>query len=251
MSTQNGGDPYAFLYLAAEALEDMERTRIAAENRARALTHPDQHIGLPEDHPQVVNAQRIAKGLADLEHEVELDLCRVLRATPLGPWVKQTIGVGEKQAGRLLGVIGDPHYRTNPETGEITERTVGQLWAYCGYSVERVNGHGRLDTHDRAAVGVAPHRRKGQQGNWNPDARKRAWLIAGSCIKHAASPYRPVYDAGREKYLEAKHEVPCPQCGPAGKPAQSGSDLSDGHKHARALRLVAKAVLKDLWIAAG
>lgn len=35
--------------------------------------------------------------------------------------------------------------------------------------------------------------------------------------------------------------------GPAGKPAPTGSPLSTGHQHARALRLVAKTVLRDLW----
>lgn len=38
------------------------------------------------------------------------------------------------------------------------------------------------------------------------------------------------------------------RCGPAGKPAPEGSPLSDGHKHARAIRITAKAILRDLWI---
>lgn len=45
----------------------------------------------------------------------------------------------------------------------------------------------------------------------------------------------------------AVHQMPCIRCGPAGKPAPAGSPLSDGHKHARALRAVAKAVLKNMW----
>lgn len=53
---------------------------------------------------------------------------------------------------------------------------------------------------------------------------------------------------GREKYADAKHPADCVRCGPKGKPALAGSDLSDGHKHARAIRLTAKEILKDLWI---
>lgn len=66
--------------------------------------------------------------------------------------------------------------------------------------------------------------------------------------RHSASP-------GGHASLErqqggAVHRVPCHRCGPAGRPALIGSPLSDGHKDARALRLVAKAVLRDLWMAA-
>jgi hypothetical protein len=58
--------------------------------------------------------------------------------------------------------------------------------------------------------------------------------------------YRDLYDQGRIKYADAIHHHECKRCGPRGKPAPQGSPLSDGHKHARARRLVARAVLKDL-----
>jgi hypothetical protein len=74
----------------------------------------------------------------------------------------------------------------------------------------------------------------------------RAYLVAVSIVK-AGGPYREVYDVARAKYLDAVHAAPCKRCGPAGKPAQPGSPISAGHQHARALRIVAKEVLKDLW----
>jgi hypothetical protein len=225
---------YAYLALAAETLEDIERVRIAAENRRRALTHPEQKINLPEDHPHVAEAEGIAEALRGIEKQAELQVKRMVRQTPLGAWVKNTIGIGEKQAGRLLGVIGDPLTRLDQDTGEVLPRTVGQLRSYCGYGdAER------------------QRRRKGEQANWNAKARMRTYLIAESCMKSPTSPYRKVYEEGRVKYAEAKHQSPCAQCGQKGKPAPVDSDLRDGHKHARALRLVSKAVLKDLWIAAG
>lgn len=233
--TQRSTAAYVFLRLAAETLEDIERVRIAAENRARALTHPEQNIGLPEDDPVVEAAQELAAKLQGIESDAEKAVKKVVRQTPLGPWVKQAIGVGEKQAGRLLGVIGNPRYRVDGETGEIHERTVGQLWSYCGYAVRD---------------GVAPKRKRGEQGNWNPKARMRAYLIAESCMKSPTSPYRRLYEDAREKYADSKHEHSCAQCGAKGKPAQPGTDLRDGHKHARALRIVAKEVLRDMWIAA-
>ena len=75
----------------------------------------------------------------------------------------------------------------------------------------------------------------------------RAFLVAESCIKQSGTPHRAVYDATRAKYADALHAAECIRCGPKGKPAPIGSPLSDGHKHARALRAVAKEVLKELW----
>ncbi|WP_347590361.1 hypothetical protein [Acrocarpospora sp. B8E8] len=126
--------------------------------------------------------------------------------------------------------------------------------------------HGIPDAHTRG-VGVAPKRARGAKANWSDTARTRARLIAESCIKQlartcpadaeqgfathadgcACARYRKVYDATRVKYADAIHHVECPQCGPKGKPAQPGSDLSRGHKHGRALRAVSKELLKDLW----
>jgi hypothetical protein len=86
----------------------------------------------------------------------------------------------------------------------------------------------------------------------------RVYLIAEACIKfdgkpdkndrpRPLSPYRAVYDTGRAKYAGAVHPAPCRRCGPSGSPAAAGTPLSPGHQHARALRLVMKAILRDLW----
>lgn len=94
-----------------------------------------------------------------------------------------------------------------------TPRTVSQLWSYCGYG-------------DAAKQ----KRRKGQKSNWSPDAKMRGYLVACSCIKQRESPYRAVYDAAREAWADR--------------------ETTDLHKHNHALRMVTKAVLRDLWIEA-
>lgn len=48
---------------------------------------------------------------------------------------------------------------------------------------------------------------------------------------------------------ERLHIEECLRCGPSGKPALVGSKWSLKHQHMAALRLVGKALLKDLWIA--
>lgn len=217
----------AWLAFAADILDDLERVRVANENRLRTLTsHGEDGFGLDEQHPDVARLAALVQMLRDAEHQAELNLCRKVRVHPLGPWIKRTTGIGEKQGARLLAAAGDPYWNTLHDR----PRLVSELWSYCGYG--------------DAAVQI---RRRGQKSNWNAAAKMRAHLVAESCVKQRESPYRPVYDASRERYAEAVHETPCARCGPSGKPAAPGTPLSDGHKHARALRAVAKEILRDLW----
>jgi hypothetical protein len=129
-------------------------------------------------------------------------------------------------------------------------------------------GH-RSSEPQSSYAGVAPTRARGQRSNWSATAKMRAYLIAEACIKQlsadckelgenrhlpddecACGRYRTVYDYGRIKYAESLHPADCKRCGPAGKPALAGTPLSPGHQHARAMRLVMKELLKDLWIQA-
>ncbi|MGD9530583.1 MAG: hypothetical protein AB7G36_10015 [Candidatus Nanopelagicales bacterium] len=223
--------------MAATVVDDLERTRIANENRLRQLTRDetdsdgeDRGFGLSLDHPDVARLAGIVAALADLEHQAVLGLQRAMRAHPLGPWVKATRGVGEKQAARLLAAIGDPYWNTL----HARPRTVSELWAYCGLHTLPA-GLTRTDDHDTPAGGdtnVAARRIKGQRANWSSEAKTRAYLVAVSCMKSPGSPHREVYLARRE-HTTTTHP-----------------DWTAGHSHNDALRITAKAVLRDLWIAA-
>lgn len=296
------------LALLADVLDDLERTRIANENRLRQLTRTEEDkdgetrgLGLTTDDPSVARIHTVVHGLSELEHAAELNLARQLRTHPLGAWIKRTPGIGEKQGARLLAAIGDPYWNTLHNR----PRTVSELWAYCGLHVLPAGqaapgthpptaggsklhpGQDHADTQIMYAgvskpgdpdqtrsdaqtirVGVAPFRAKGQRANWSPTAKMRAYLIAEACMKglrkpcaradgddHAVHvedcacfPYRLVYDQARIKYADATHKAECKRCGPAGKPAAVGSPLSAGHKQARALRIVSKTLLQDLWL---
>ena len=252
-------DADLLLYLYADQLEDVEHLRIATENRIRTLLSPDDWgKAVNPDMPEVQVVQSQAEQLQALEHGITLALKRSMRAHYLGPWCKATVGVGEKQLGRLLAVIGDPATRDKPS----------QLWAYCGLHVwDNPASQQALDTQSSPAGGVAPSLTRGRKANWNTSAKTRTYLVAEACIKagvrktaavddsdgydhanrNAITAYGRKYLDGRAKYAESVHNHPCPQCGPAGTPAKPGSDLSDGHKHARAMRLLMKQILLDLW----
>jgi hypothetical protein len=206
--------------LYAAHVDDIERVRIAAAQRALALIRE----GAPKEHPDVLFSLALSMELEKTEAKAIKRLeWGMLNETPVGAWIKATPGLGLKSAGRFLGCVGDPRIRPlrgepDAETGKRpiigwAPRTVSALWAYCG-----------LDVRD----GKAPRRAKGTKGNWNAIARKRAYCMADPCIKNRKSPYRAVYDAARLKYAE--------------------TEISDGHKHNRAMRAVMKEIVKDLWI---
>lgn len=264
------------LGVLAEVVDDLETVRISNANRVRQLTRTatdkdgeERGFGLTVEHPEVAKLMLTVKALEAAEHDAVLNLQRALRKHPLAPFQKRHRGIGEKQLARLLAAIGDPYWNDLHQR----PRTVSELWAYCGFHVLRTSGssHTGLDTQRNHAAagtqphtgdqpatgaqctgvpGVAPKRQRGQRSNWSETARKRVWVIASAMPKFPGGHYESVYRAAREKYSEATHSVECVRCGPSGKPAPAGSPLSDGHKHARAIRITAKEILKDLWISA-
>lgn len=199
------------LCLAADILDDIERVRIANENRLRQLTRSgedadgeERGFGLTEDHPDVARLAAMVETLRKVEHDATLNLQRKVRKHPLGVWAKGQRGVGEKQIARLLAAIGDPYI--NSAKGE--PRTVSALWAYSGLHVlsgghADVDAQGLLAAGDQhrdtdqsgtdaplPAVGVAAKRRKGERANWSTKAKMRAYLIAESCIKQLGADCR-------------------------------------------------------------
>lgn len=232
MTPRPDEDIPAWLALAAEVLDGLERERIANENRLRQLTRtgPDvdgveRGFGLTAEEPFCAGITALVDSLAKAEHLAELELTRLLRRHPLGPWVKAQKGIGLKQGARLIAAVGDPYWNGLHDR----PRTVSELWSYCGYG--------------DAAVQV---RRRGEKIRWSPDAKMRAHLVAVSCMK-TNGPYREVYDKARAHYADSLHPGECKRCGPKDNPAPAGSPRSAGHQHAIALRKVAKEVLRDLW----
>jgi hypothetical protein len=251
------------LGLLADTLDDLETVRIAMANRRGILTRqgPDadgqlRGHGLTFDNPEIVRLSVALESVRSAEHETVRSLERALRKHPLAGLQQRYRGLGAKQFARLLAAVGDPYYHDPLQR----PRTLGELWAYCGFHVVHAGGHPARETQNSAAPGVAPTRRRGSPQNWSTNARRRCWLIAEALMKSGrrhddrrgphdpvADKYRGIYDDLRLRYAEAVHQVDCVRCGRAGTPAPAASALSDGHKHARALRGVAKEFLRDLW----
>jgi hypothetical protein len=286
------------LALAADVLDDLERVRIANENRLRQLTRSAEDsdgevrgFGLDESHPDVARLAAMVDMLRKVEHDATLNLQRHMRKHPIGPWAKSIRGAGDKQVARLLAAIGDPYIRPEivREDGTVLPtgpRTVSALWAYCGLHVLPASGHSVLDALTGGAAGraqlpadrcradtqkscvggsggdpgqggtathmthagVAPKRARGQKANWSTGGKTKAYLIALSCLKQLVKPCHNPADG------PAVHVDDC-QCSPyrvvydrrRAHTAVTRPDWTDGHSHNDALRVTAKAFLRDLW----
>lgn len=289
-SRNSGVDAHGALLALSDVLDDVEATRIATENRHRALIAElvtgerggSFGKGLPQDLPSVAVVRDLTEGLRGLEELARRELQRAFRSHPYYPWAKRTTGVGDVQGARLLAALGDPYWNDKEQR---PRRGLRELRAYCGYDVRLLDptppdGHsgnveqaGPGDT-DHApvesqlpAVGVARTPTRGQRISWNPEVKKRLYLVAESAVKSGVrrngaddsigydwsgregrTPYGRLYLDARAYYSGATHSVPCRRCGPRGTPAPVGSELSPGHQHARALRwVVNKGLLPDLW----
>ncbi len=259
------------LALAADVLDDLERVRTANANRLLILTRTEEDSdgevrghGLDTRHPDVARLSAIVDMLATAEHKAVLNLERAMRTHPLGPWVKAQKGVGDKQTARLLAKIGDPYWNTLHDR----PRTVSQLWAYCGLHVLPADhlmrdtpvgavggaqtsdpGPSPADTHSTCA-GVAAKRQKGQKTNWSTEAKTRAWLIIGSCLKQLDPACKT--DTGIAEHIEgcgcSEYRVVVDQR--RKHTAVTHPEWTPGHSLNDAMRVASKALLRDLWIEA-
>lgn len=227
------------LRIWAEMFNDAQQQRIASRNRA-------ERGGVD---PIIYAAYTEALEQAEKVCGKHMRAC-YKRIVPqqIVEWQKNTHGLGDHLMARILGQLGHPRHAT-PHHWEGTgskrtliadepfERTVSQLWQYCGHGRPERKRKG-MSADELAAMG-------------SPDLKMLIHLAAECCMKQKASPYRLVYEQTREQAADKLHTVECVRCGPSGKPAQPGTPWSAGHQHAHALRIVGKEILRDLWIIAG
>ena len=214
-------DPTALaeLRFAAMTFEDLQKLRVGTGNRAGAAR---RNVALLD--PDAAAA--IAAGLQAAEDAARRMLRRTYRqvtSPAVRHWQERTHGVGDHLMALLLSEIGDPFvavpvdYERQP-TGDPYERTLADLWGYCGYVPGRRRTRGITEAEARACGSVA--------------AKRHCYLLATQQVR-LHGPFRELYDAER---IKAKEKVDA-----------KGEPWTEGHAHAHALRVVAKALLKDLW----
>jgi hypothetical protein len=233
----------------------------AARKHLREAGQKDGRVIPPKDwHAAVWSLCMILLQLRATEEAAVTELEKAMRRHPLGEFEKSVTGLGAKQFGRLLGIIGDPYVRgvqAGPDGAELppAPRTRSQLRSLCGHGDPARKPFKGMTQEDARALG-------------RPDAKMRLHLIAEQFIRYTGepdkngkptplSPYRIVYDDARKEYAERVHEGECLNrsrispngCGTRDHPewGAPGSPWRDGHQHGAAIRLVAKRFLDDLY----
>lgn len=244
---------YTGLRITAKSAENVERVLLATEGQIRAFSRDGFHWP-PE--AQAWADARLPELRLVRDRQMRA-LMKLAKGSPLYEWAQETTGIGPALF-FLAGLI-PPLGPLDGDTGEwIPFHSPSALWKYVG-----------LDVRD----GKAPKRERGTMAGFN--VRLRAYAIARvalPCVKQTASPYRAIYDA-RKAYTLTTHppmvDEGCEWCDKArGKSATlragkqqererttvafdcanvGGIHWKDGHRHADALRVMAKAILLDAW----
>lgn len=203
----------AKLRFATQTFDDIQRLRIVCSNRAGAANRAAALL-------DVRQAETIAAGLHSAETAARLAVAHAYR-TAVSPavrgWQRSTRGVGEHLLALLLAEIGDPFVAVprnweGEATDDAYERTLPDLWAYCGLAAGR-----------RRRVGMSEAE---AHGLGRPRAKRTLRLLAEAQLK-SGGPHRGLYDSERAKA------------------AAKGWTDAKGHTHA--LRVVAKRLLRDVW----
>lgn len=265
----SGPVDYSAITLLADIVDDLEATRKANENRLRTLISDGKHGKAVDASEADILSELVARLKSDEDFAIK-HLVKAVKRSPLGPYVKATPGLGEKTVGRLLGLISDPAWNYK----EDRPRKIRELYAYCGLHVispptthvshaihGKTGGGGgknpRSNTQrplgSQPLYGVAPRRIKGQQVNWSTEAKTRLHIMVEPMVKNRQSAYRGLYDDAKAKYALSTHTVDCKGCRNnknGDTDGTVGSLLAPGHIESRAYRIVSKAILHDLWVAA-
>jgi hypothetical protein len=221
---------------AAANYYDASRQRTRVINRLKAHERRG-HVEPALD--QQLDAAEVQKKAME---KVLTDMYKRLAPPAILKFQKETAGIGESLTAQLIGYVGD--FRTYTEawwedapegsdekrvlrTGGKVTIGVRDVWAYAGMG--------------------DPARRRRRGGSQeeqfeagSPNVKRVAYLMADFALRQngkpdkngkarAQTPYYPLYLAAKAK-AEAAHE-----------------DWTPLHRHNHALRLVAKAILKDLW----
>lgn len=234
------------LRIAADTLDDMMHNRIQLDNRVRSQSLTDRD-------PRIAT---LIEGVGNNEKLAERGLILIFRESGFRDFAKRNKGLGEKILARILGHLGDPlvaspkHWVETPggkEKRVLVDdepylRSVSQLWQYCGHGAPGKRAKG-MTQEEALRLG-------------NPMIKKLVFMAAECCMKQKpkegeeAPRFRAVYEERKAETEGKLHTTVCVRCGPSGKPAQIDSPWSDGHRHADALRIVGKEILRGLWLEA-
>jgi len=244
---------YAFLKVKSRTLADVEFTRIRVENREHAyllkkLGDDCPARGTKAFKDLVAEADPSYSFLVEGEKSATKRLERLVQEIA-GPALTDFLslpGIGPKLLARLLGEVGHPviaipmFWEKHPDAegddpkrtlhaGEPFERTVSQLWAYCGLGDPKRVRKAGMSEEEAMATG---NRKAGSFAHQlATSAKKLTGAPAKNGVVRRRSPYRDVYEEKKAFYVEGRPE------------------WTAGHCENATMRYVSKRILRDIWVA--
>lgn len=153
----------------ADSYDQVQRVRMAMDNRLRAYAQGRDDSELKLQGPAAV----VAENLAATEKQLAKMMNELVKTHPAWPWLSQVRGVSGVLGCKLLGLL------------DINQaRHISSFWKFCGLAV--VNGE-----RDRL--------QKGEKAPYSKRAKVVCYLIATSFLR-SNSPFRKVYDDARVYY---------------------------------------------------
>jgi hypothetical protein len=149
--------------------------------------------------------------------QVELDMKRVVRKLPVYPWAEQVHGFGELGLAVVIAEAGD--LSAYPKKGHLWKRFGLAPFENRAFSTWRMKGG--LSAEEWTAAGYSPKRRGEIHGVISDPLFRQQTVVKGR--------YRQIYDERRARF------------------AAANPDLRPAHLHQDALRIMTKALLRDLW----
>lgn len=233
---------FAQLRVVSECFYDVQQTRISCRNRMER-----GRSGEPMPSEELLTLGEVLDLSEKTFGKRMVELLREAVPPELRAWIEASAGIGEPTMARLLGITGHPriaqpyHWQGTGSdrklvADEVFERTVSDLWSYCGHGDPKRKRIRGMSAEEAARLG-------------NPQAKKLVWLMADGCVKNKNSAYRMTYELRRRETEDRTHVEECVRCGPSGKPALPGSSWSKAHQLADAKRIVGKTILRDMWVA--
>lgn len=192
--------------------------------------------------------------------------------------------LGDPYLRTVIEYAEDDTERKKPLGKHYEPRTLRQLWAYAGLATDehgqakrRTKGMSQAESfalgnpmlRKRAFIISESIQKKGVSKTDDLIAEEKALEEAKEQARKAKKPlpktpsgpydlerrfpatsHGKVYLDRREQTAERRHATRCVRCGTPGSPAEPGSLWKNSHQHADALRMIAKQVLKELWMLA-
>jgi hypothetical protein len=256
------------LRIAGECLADAKKARVSAENRAKRGGVAVNDLERAE----------IIKPALDMEDQYErqlMDAYRQVVPAHVREWAADIPGLGSGALfARIISAIGHPHTavphewaeikgKPAPVAGEPFERSLRQLWQYCGC--------GDPETNPRQDIlGHSPTREDKLRGGKRTTVRPLLFTFSSYLVrmhttneKISSSHFYGVFEDAKKAAAENRHVRQCQNkarppfapngCGTFAHPewGEPGSLWRKGHVSMHAHRIVHKEFLRELWVITG